>query len=193
MNTGTNHTMPGQSKTANASSTQQDKPLSGADLQDSKKDEIYLKGDEAELDLPDVEDIPGQENIVAPPLGALAGTTISSGDEEGEGLLDRDEQDPEEENDIVMGTEADVTKEDIDLLEDGYDYMPTTDEDNLRRSALDNTDNDGDPLNESGFGEDVSGNDLDVPGSEMDDEDEEMGEEDEENNAYSLGGDQHDK
>jgi hypothetical protein len=38
------------------------------------------------VDIPDVVDIPGQEHITPPPLGELADTTISSADEEGEGL-----------------------------------------------------------------------------------------------------------
>jgi hypothetical protein len=56
------------------------------DLQDSPRDEERLKPDEAILDLPDVEDIPGQENIQPPPFGEMSDTTISSDDEEGENL-----------------------------------------------------------------------------------------------------------
>lgn len=59
------------------------------------------------------------------------------------------------------------------------------DEDNLRRVSLDNTNTDGDPLNEESFGKETSGSGLDVPGTEEDDENEEIGEEDEENNIYS--------
>jgi len=54
---------------------------------------------------------------------------------------------------------------------------------------LDNTDLDGDLLNEK---DDVSGEDLDVPGASDDDDNEAIGEEDEENNSYSLGGDRKD-
>ncbi len=194
MNSKTDHTLPGQAKSAGNTNLQQDKPVSGTDLRNSKDDELHLQSDEADLELPDVEDIPGQDNVTASPLGHLAGTTISSGDEEGEGLLDRDEEDEEDdENGIVMGTDADVTSEDIEVLEDGFDYQSTIDEDNLRQSALDNTDNDGVPLNEATSGKDVSGRDLDVPGSEEDDDAEDVGEEDEENNSYSLGGDNHDQ
>jgi len=63
--------------------------------------------------------------------------------------------------------------------------MPTQDEDNLREAAMDDTDLDGDPLNERSFGKERTGADLDVPGSEEDDEDEAVGDEDEENNIYS--------
>ena len=53
---------------------------------------------------------------------------------------------------------------------------------------MDNTDSEGAPLNEKGFGLVMrTGDDLDVPGAEEDDELEEIGEEDEENNEYSLG------
>src|SRR4051812_14400809 len=84
------------------------KPASGrnnADLPDSPKDQEKLKSEETTLDLPDVSDIPGQEHIHVPPLGALGDTTISSGDEEGDGLF---EDDVDDETTIVMGTEADI-------------------------------------------------------------------------------------
>lgn len=56
---------------------------------------------------------------------------------------------------------------------------------NLKRSKLDNTDDDGVPLNEKSSADDISGEDLDVPGAEFDDDNEMIGEEDEENNSYS--------
>ena len=59
------------------------------------------------------------------------------------------------------------------------------DEINLKHSSLDNTDEDGDTLNEMSVAVDVTGEDLDVPGAEDDDEDEIIGEEGEENNGYS--------
>ena len=64
--------------------------------------------------------------------------------------------------------------------------MPTKDDQSVVEASLDNEDEDGEPLNEKGFGEDVSGTDLDVPGSEADDANEEIGEADEENNFYSA-------
>jgi hypothetical protein len=90
----------------------------------------------------------------------------------------------EDENDTDEDDEANVTPEERETLED-TEYMPTTDEDNLRSASLDSTDADGDPLNEESFGKERSGAGLDVPGSEDDDADEEIGEEDEENNVYS--------
>ncbi|MEJ7674129.1 MAG: hypothetical protein WKF59_15900 [Chitinophagaceae bacterium] len=70
--------------------------------------------------------------------------------------------------------------------------MPTDDDTNLRKASLDNEDDDGEPLNEEGFGEDVTGDDLDIPGSDADDANEEIGEEDEENNAYSASDENND-
>ncbi len=61
------------------------------DLTDPQRDQDRLKSEEVTIDLPDVKDIPGQEFVHAPPLGMLADTTISSADEEGEGLFEEDE------------------------------------------------------------------------------------------------------
>ena len=52
------------------------------DLTDSPRDRERLASDEAVLDLPELSDIPGQENISVPPLGELGDTTASSDDEE---------------------------------------------------------------------------------------------------------------
>ena len=71
----------------------------------------------------------------------------------------------------------------LDSTEDGEDDA------GLRAASLDDTDEDGEKLNEE---IDVSGKDLDVPGSEDDDANEALGEEDEENNSYSSRGDQDD-
>lgn len=99
-----------------------------------------------------------------------------------------DKEERKNDDDIVMGTDADVSRKDIELLDYAEKNMDTTDDTNLIRAELDNTDEDGDPLNEDAD-ETFTGNELDVPGSELDDADENIGEEDEENNYYSLGGD----
>ena len=89
-------------------------------------------------------------------------------------------------------TSADVTPEDLQILDAADQNMDTPDSEGLIRSSLDSYDDDGDPLNEAGsITNDLSGGDLDVPGSGADDADERIGEEDEENNYYSLGGDLH--
>lgn len=62
------------------------------DIHDSARDEERLKADTASIDLPDVTDIPGQENVHVPPLGELADTTASSDDEEGKGIFDADQE-----------------------------------------------------------------------------------------------------
>ena len=98
----------------------------------------------------------------------------------------------DEEVAIVSGTDADVSDEDLRLLNAAEQNMNTMDSSNLVHSSLDNVDADGDPLNEnSSLMDDMTGESLDVPGSSSDNADENIGEEDEENNYYSLGGDLH--
>jgi hypothetical protein len=142
------------------------------------------------ITLPETRDIPEQGDIVPAPLDGIGDITISSADEED--LVSGDSLDALSDDDevkIVMGTEADVTAEDLQLLGaiDG-DMDAGEDEDTPSAKWLDDTDTDGEPLNEqSGHSIASTGEDLDVPGSEADDANENIGEEDEENNYYSLG------
>lgn len=159
------------------------------DIQDSERDKERLKPDEATIELPDVKDIPGQEFVQVPPLGMLADTTISSADEEGEGLFEDDEED---ETDIVMGTEADITREERQTLERGEDYMPTRDEAYLQQASMDSTDLEGEALNERSFGEERSGSDLDTATAADETNSESLGQGDEENKHYSLGSGEND-
>jgi hypothetical protein len=156
------------------------------DITRSENNTGHVNFNEENITLPDVRDIPGQENITPPPAGIMADMTISSADEEdlvsGDTLNNKDEDDDEVK--IVMGTEADVTAEDLALLGDEGDS-------NISGADLDYIDEDGELLNEVTGVTDM-GNDLDVPGSEADDGNESIGEEDEENNYYSLGGDNKD-
>lgn len=89
--------------------------------------------------------------------------------------------DPDED---VIDPEAEVTEEDLDLLGDPDEDMDGGDDELMHDyKGLDDTDFDGDPLNErTGY----SGRDLDLP-----EEDLELGmnTEDEENDFFSLGGD----
>src|SRR5690349_6776253 len=87
-----------------------------SDIRDNAHDRERLKPDEGTIELPDVKDIPGQEIVNPPPLGMLGDTTISSADEEGEGLFEDDEED---ETDIVMGSDADVSTEEKNTLARG--------------------------------------------------------------------------
>lgn len=196
------------------------------DLQDSEKDIQKLQPEQTTIDMPDVKDIPGQQNIRVPNMREMADTTISSDDEEGVGIWDdentnedasnerigaaqqfgeddlnsdedelevrldnedNDEGDEDDELDITddsVSEDSDVTPDEITALDRTAENMDTDDNENLYRSELDDTDFDGEKLNED---INVSGDDLDVPGSEDDDADEEIGEEDEENNSYSMG------
>ncbi len=155
------------------------------DLPDSEKDSEKLKPEITSMDLPEVSDIPGQENIKPAPLGELADTTISSADEEADHLF----------NDNVLdndSTASDISARELEDLESSAITTTSKDDVNLKRAALDSLDDDGDPLNEESFKHNISASGLDVPGASDDDENEDIGEEDEENNEYSLGGDNHD-
>lgn len=149
---------------------------------DSPEDIEKMQAEQTEIMMPGVEDIPGQENIVPPSLGELGDNTISSSDEEGDGIFE-DNID----KDIIEDTDSNVSSTERDLLRTAANDMPGDDED-LRDAALDSTDEDGTPLNEDSFDTNISPDDLDVPGAEEDDANEKIGEEDEENNEYSIGG-----
>lgn len=153
---------------------------------DSDKDREEMKTEISSIDMPDVNDIPGQQGFVPSPLGDLADTTISSADEEGEGIFDEDLDE-----ELKEDTDSNVTKTEKEDLQKSANDMPGDDE-NLREAALDSTDGDGTPLNEGSFDRNITANDLDIPGADLDDADEKIGEEDEENNDYSLGGDDDD-
>ena len=174
--------------TANTSSGSNDEAprkfniAGGQDLPDTPKDLEKMQPETVVFDLPDVEDIPGQENVKPMPFGELADTTISSDDEEGVGLFDDEGEDDDE---LAIDNSSNVNNDEKKTLQQAEEDMPTEDNTNLRKSALDNEDEDGTPLNVEGFGKDVTGSDLDIPGSEEDDANEELGEEDEENNSYS--------
>jgi len=146
------------------------------DLAESKRDKELLKPDEGTLNLPDVKDIPGQEHVRPFLPGEMADTTISSADEEGDGLLDTDE-------DTLADEDANVSNTEKELLQRSSESMASKEDEQWRESQLDKTDDDGTVLNEK---VNISGSDLDVPGSEDDDANEKIGEEDEENNSYSL-------
>jgi len=156
------------------------------DLPDSAEDARKLQNEETFIDLPDVKDIPGQEFVNAPPLGALGDTTISSDDEEGRGVFDLDDSE-----DPTSGTSADVRPDERRALED-TEYLPTNDENNLRTARMDNADFDNEPLNEASFGEETSGRDLDIPGNTDETRTDALGQGDEENKHYSLGSDDND-
>ncbi|MDQ2719121.1 MAG: hypothetical protein M3Z26_05100 [Bacteroidota bacterium] len=154
-----------------------------SDLIDSPKDREEMKQEITKIDMPDVNDIPGQEGFVPAPLGELGDTTISSADEEGDNIFDDDIDE-----DIEQSADFNVSQSEKDDLRIAANDMPGDDE-NLRAAALDNTDEDETPLNEGSFKKNLTASDLDIPGADLDDDDEKIGEEDEENNDYSLGAD----
>ncbi|MGZ8539373.1 MAG: hypothetical protein ACXWV6_01910 [Chitinophagaceae bacterium] len=157
-----------------------------SDLPDSEKDKRHFKNEEFEIDIPDAKDIPGQENIHGLPPGEFADTTISSADEEGAGILD----DTDRQDEVSGQLNANVTTDEIKILDDAAGKINSTDQQNLDSAQLDQYDEDGELLNEKTG---LSGKDLDVPGSELDDDNEDIGEEDEENNPYSLDEENEDK
>ena len=83
--------------------TEKTRPAEDDDLTDSPSDIERLQPEYTTIDLPDVSDIPGQENIHVPPLGELADVTISSDDEED--ILNGDtlQGDPDEDNEDTIG------------------------------------------------------------------------------------------
>ncbi len=82
-------------------------------------------------------------------------------------------------------TDSNVSPAERALLDESIENSMTGDNMNLKKASLDNTDNDGEPLNEGSMSDDLSGEDLDIPGAELDDNNEDIGKEDEENNSYS--------
>ena len=163
------------------------------DMNDSQSDMERLKQDTSFVVLPDVSDIPGQEHITsAGPMGEMSDVTASSDDEEGiskgKDLL-ADDEDVE----IVMGTEADVTKDDLILLGEKDQDMDGGDDELIDAEGLEDTDFEGDELNEAPSSAFSTGDDLDMPAADgSDPEADAMGQGDEENDYYSLGSDDND-
>lgn len=148
---------------------------------------------EENIALPEVNDIPGQERITPAPLGMMADTTISSDDEEGirngKDIFGDDDDDVK----IVMGTEADVTAEDLQLLGAREEDMDMGDDESMASmQGLDDTDFDGEKLNEGSGTMASTGADLDLPTAEGGNLDEALGQGDEENDYFSLGSDDND-
>ena len=135
------------------------------------------KDDFVTIDMPEVKDIPGQENVKPPRMREMMDTTISSADEEGEGILD--DLNKENDNDIITDKKSNVSNQEKNQLK--KTGRPVNEEEEDRQKlALDNSDGE-DLLNEDSDPENL-GEDLDMPD---DDEKDEPGEEDEENTVYS--------
>lgn len=152
------------------------------DLHDSPEDNEKLQSESNSIDMPEVKDIPGQENIHPVPLKGLSDVTASSDDEEGKGIVDSLNRAEEDEPLIITGTDTDISSEEAEILDRLDGFEATADNESLTNAALDNKDDEGDYLNER---IDLSGSDLDIASAEQDDPMENIGEEDEENNIYS--------
>lgn len=140
-------------------------------------------------DLPGYPHYPSDEDIMNPQSGFkkisadeelansknLSSRAIRNNGEDTESRIDDEDDDIK----IVSGTEADVTREDLELLgpKDGDNDM-SDDELVLANSRVDEVENEEEA-------------DLDVPGAELEKETDALGQDDEENNYYSLGGDRH--
>ena len=161
------------------------------DLKDSPRDEERLQPENTTIDMPDVSDIPGQENITVPNLGELSDTTIAGEDEEGDEIW---AEDVDTDDEVLKPADKDstVSQSEKDTLQRTESDVPSNDNTSLRAAALDAYDDEGEPLNEASGATDVSGKDLDTTVVMNDDAMEDIGEEDEENNTYSLGGDDSD-
>lgn len=136
-------------------------------------------------DLPGYPHYPPEEDIMNPQTGfkkisadeEIANSKSLSSRSLKPGESNENRRDEEDDIKIVRGTEADVTKEDLQILGAREDDLDLGDDELMHAKArVDDVPNE---------------DDLDIPGSDLDDDDEELGEEDEENNYYSLGGDRH--
>ena len=127
------------------------------DIQDSPEDQEKLKPEETTLDLPELKDIPGAVRSTKNASLLPGDMTISSSDEEGDDLLD-DEDDLTEENNIR--DESNVSRTEKKMLRDSFDPSYDTDLP-VHSISLDRKDNEGVLLNESGMDRDLFGGDLD--------------------------------
>ena len=143
--------------------------------------------EEMDKDLPGYPHYPPSEDIMNPGNGfektgtdveELANSKRLSSHLTGQRGLPDDILEEEDELQIVNGTEADLTNDDLIILgADETDADLGDDERTVKKARVDALETE---------------DELDIPGSELDDNDEAIGEEDEENNYYSLGGDRHD-
>ena len=152
----------------------------GNDNANRTEDQDYIT-----LDMPEVKDIPGQEHVKVPNIREMQDTTISSADEEGEGVLDDLNTEEEDDDNNADVTGSDVSNQEKELLKKSIAHQRNGESWDVEGITLDEKDDDGELLNEQSIRNSLSGEDLDVPGADLDDDNENIGEEDEENNMYS--------
>ncbi len=136
--------------------------------------------EQVDVDVEKLSRSPRAKIRIARPTLVISSDAIEPTEEE---LLTNSAGDPD---DDVVDPDAEVTEEDLELLGDPDEDMDGGDDELMEEyKGLDDTDFDGDPLNErTGH----SGSDLDLPGDD-DDYDSSLDPEDEENDFYSLGAD----
>lgn len=147
-----------------------------------KKEDIMDGRSDAERVNVDIENLPSFHNAATPHrLNQPTDENSRSSNSPTDDGMDTDLE-------IEMGTEADISDEERKVLEDDM-YYPTQDEDRLRQARLDDTDFDGEKLNEDSFGagQAESGSDLDMDTGPDETLSEAMGQGDEENQYFSLG------
>lgn len=153
---------------------------------DKNQDDNQRAGKKDDSDLPGYPHYPPEEDIMNPQTGfkkisadeELANSkSLSSRNLNKTGEPAEDIKTGTDDIRIVRGTEADVTKEDLETLGPREGDPDLGDDEMMQANAR--------------VDEVTNEDDLDVPGSDLDDKEEELGEEDEENNYYSLGGDRH--
>ncbi|MFN0036540.1 MAG: hypothetical protein ACKVUS_15855 [Saprospiraceae bacterium] len=89
----------------------------------------------------------------------------------------------------TLDSDAEITEEDFLLLGDPDEDQDGGDDEMINNQGLDDTDFDGERLNEFSDAQLASGRDLDMPDDELENSGTAMEAEDEENEYYSLGGD----
>jgi len=115
----------------------------------------------------------------------IPGEVVTLGDQ---GIDDQDDLG------IVMGTEADVTEEDLALLGSKEQDLDGGEDEMFAKAGLDDTDFEGEPLNEAATDMASTGDDLDLPDENMNNpRTDALGQGDEENDYYSLGSDKDDQ
>ncbi len=169
-----------------------------SDIKDSDKDIKNLQQEEVTLDLPDVSDIPGQENIRVPDLKEMADTTISADDEEGVGLFADEDNDATSErigsattlneDELIINNDEDAVEEsldeedneeneddDLEITDDSVDEDSDVSDDEkiaLERSedtdTFDNEDAFNSELDDTDFDGEKLNEDVDLSGDDLD-------------------------
>lgn len=131
------------------------------DIHDSKRDQERMKPETTIIDMPEVNDIPGQENVDPLPPGTARVSTPASDDEEGYGVLDELNGGSEDDEILITNERNNVSREERQDLYNSANVTPgDEDEENLRRARVNSVDDDGTPLEEKS--NQISGKDLDV-------------------------------